>query len=667
MQTNRLAGGLTASLFSLSLVLAVAPPAAQAADAVPNVARLSLVQGNVAVERSGSKTNVAGVLNAPLDDGDALTAGKGARAEVQFDGTSALRVDSGAQVRFATLDAGNRVIDVARGTVSLDLFDNAPVLPEIDTPSATIRADEDGRYRVTVADDGTTFVTVRAGKAQIDLPQGTQYLVPGTTMKIAGSASNPTYRVVAFVPTDDFDRFNENRDSVLIAALASSQVPSDVAAGNLNAYGAWVYDPMYGDVWVPYANQTVDWAPYRDGSWSWGSQFGWTWVSYEPWGWAPYHYGRWFYNYGHGGWCWYPPRHRRTPWAPALVGWLTFGSGNFNLAVGIGNVGWVPLAPWETYYPWYGYDHRRGWHGTTIGTAINVTNINNYYGNASHGGATSVPGRRFTQGSFEHNRAITPGDLHHAVAYNGAIPVHATAHNATFGAAHTLPVSLRNERFTMDGRMPARTATQPAPRTKKSVEPVAHRGPPTHVNVWQAGSEDRQAPTGGGDAWARFAQSRDVQRAPGRDVRNVMHGATTGNANTARRSTTQTFSSQSTNDAWSRFQHDRGTYRVPQSPQQQNTQPQQRQWPQQQQPQQRREPQQPQQERRQPQQQRQWPQQQQPQERRQPQERQQAPPPPQPQQRQAPPPQQQQQPPPPPSERRSDDRSDSHSHDRDHK
>lgn len=616
MRTSRLAGGLTASLFFLSLVLIAAPGAVRADAENPNVARLSLVQGSVAIGRAGSKQNVAGVVNAPIEDGDALTAGRGARAEVQFDGTSALRMEQGAQVRFATLDPSNRVIDVARGTVSLDLFDNAPTMPEIDTPSATIRADEDGRYRVTVADDGTTYVTVRAGRAEIDLPQGTQHLTPGTTMKIAGSAANPTYSVVAFVPIDDFDRFNENRDGVLIAALGSSQVSTDVAAGNLDSYGAWVYDPTYGEVWVPYANQTTGWAPYRNGSWSWGSQFGWTWVSYEPWGWAPYHYGRWFYNHHHGGWCWYPPHQRRTPWAPALVGWLTFGSGSFNLSLGIGNVAWVPLGPGEPYHPWYAYNHHRGWYGTTIGNTVGITNVNNHYHNFSHGGATSVPGRRFALGDFKHNHAVNADELRHTVGYVGAVPVQATANNAAFNTSRRLPANLRDDRFVMHRTTARRTAST----SKRRSDPIAHATAP-------APNHPQSAAFGGGGAWERFTQSR-------------------GNVHVPLRSN----GTQRANDPWSRFQTNRGNYRAPQAQQHRQSQPnqqQQPQQPQQWQPQQRRQSQPQQRRQSQPQPE------QQPQRRQAPEQRSAPPPPPPPQQRSAPPP-------------RSDSRSsDRHDHSRD--
>ena len=98
------------------------------------------------------------------------------------------------------------------------------------------------------------------------------------------------------------------------------------------------------------------WAPYRAGRWVWEDFYGWTWVSYDPWGWAPYHYGRWYC--GSLGWAWYPgPRFGHYYWSPALVGFFGFGGyGGFHagFGFGFGNVGWVPLAPFEAFHPWWG-------------------------------------------------------------------------------------------------------------------------------------------------------------------------------------------------------------------------------------------------------------------------------------------------------------------------
>ena len=159
-------------------------------------------------------------------------------------------------------------------------------------------------------------------------------------------------------------------------------------AEDLDTYGSWTDVAPYGHVWRPRV-AVADWAPYRNGRWVWEDWYGWTWVSYDPWGWAPYHYGRWFWDTGFG-WCWYPGVYgRHHYWSPALVAWFGFGGGG-GVGFGFGNVGWVPLAPYETFHPWWG----RGYYGRGFNRNINITNVNvtNVYRNARFGNGISGVG-----------------------------------------------------------------------------------------------------------------------------------------------------------------------------------------------------------------------------------------------------------------------------------
>ena len=96
---------------------------------------------------------------------------------------------------------------------------------------------------------------------------------------------------------------------------------------NLAPYGQWIYDPQYGNVFVPYEDPSF--RPYTRGYWVM-TEYGNTWVSEDPWGWACYHYGRWTFN-SYYGWIWIPGYE----WAPAWVSWRW----------GRGYSGWAPLGP----------------------------------------------------------------------------------------------------------------------------------------------------------------------------------------------------------------------------------------------------------------------------------------------------------------------------------
>ncbi len=131
--------------------------------------------------------------------------------------------------------------------------------------------------------------------------------------------------------------------------------PEMTGADELDNYGRWESSSEFGPLWYP-ARVAVDWAPFRNGRWGWTVHWGWTWVDEQPWGYATSHYGRWV-NW-RGRWCWAPGAVvvNRPVFAPALVTWV--GSGNVQVGITIGGryappVAWYPLAPYESYRPWY--------------------------------------------------------------------------------------------------------------------------------------------------------------------------------------------------------------------------------------------------------------------------------------------------------------------------
>ncbi|MDB5041250.1 MAG: hypothetical protein JWN27_1976, partial [Candidatus Eremiobacteraeota bacterium] len=409
---------------------------AQADDGTSaGVARISLIAGSVAVQRGDTATPSAAVINAPVLAGDYLTTGDDSRAEVQMDGGTIVRLGANVQMRFTRLDGDARAIQVAEGTVELRLMRGTEGRADIDTPSITVRPRLTGSYRVSVTGEGRTLVTVRSGDAVIVTPQGDRALTAGTTLVAQGPASNPSIATQAAVALDEFDRFNQDRDARYERALADEKYVSRdiVGADDLNTYGRWAPDSTYGQVWVP-ANVASDWAPYRNGRWVWEDGFGWTWIGYEPWGWAPYHYGAWYRSPAYG-WCWYPPAYGAyTPWRPGLVAFFSFGGGS---------IGWVPLAPYEPWHPWWG----RRWHGGPT-VVNNTTIVNNYYDNDdvirrtyknAQYGVTTVPGKRFLLGRFEQRTVMKPSELRNVQIVRGALPIVPTAQNLRYSDRPVAP------------------------------------------------------------------------------------------------------------------------------------------------------------------------------------------------------------------------------------
>ncbi|MBV9700591.1 MAG: FecR domain-containing protein [Candidatus Eremiobacteraeota bacterium] len=464
------------ALVGVTLGSALPAPAEQAPDKNgPGVARVSVIEGSAVVQRGDSHTQTNAVRNAPLLPGDYISTGKTSRAEVQFDGMTAVRLGGNVQARITNNDPNNRAMQLADGTAEIGIVRDGRAF-QIDTPSATVRASRAGDYRISIAGDGSSWITTRRGSVEVVTPQGTYTLARGRTLVARGAATHPTITYTSEVTFDSFDDFNAQRDSTMLAALNASPNLNPQIAGydNLDSYGQWQNVAGYGQVWVP--QQSSNWAPYRNGSWVWEGGYGWTWVGNEPWGWAPYHYGNWFYANGYG-WAWYPPQSYAYPaWQPALVGFFGFSAGGpgWGVSVGFGGgdpcyggyggyggygygygygcpygypyIGWIPIAPFQPFYPYYpgwawtgfgwgfpGYGFG-GYNNVSITRIVNVYNINRYYRNWRYGGGSGTLVGHFHNGTIVgHTIAVNPRTVGRIGAFHGGMPVAPTRSNLGFG------------------------------------------------------------------------------------------------------------------------------------------------------------------------------------------------------------------------------------------
>jgi hypothetical protein len=297
---------------------------------------------------------VAAAVNAPLMSGDEISVAAGSRAEIQIDTAHFLRIGGDTELRLADLENGHYQVQVAHGLVTWRVLRDSQAQADISTPLVSVQPGRQSLVRVEVSPDGSSHVTVRHGEATVSTQKGSEKVTENSTMDIRGTAADPEFQVVAAAPRDEWDGWSDQRDSYLARAQAPRYVPQGVSGvEDLDAYGHWAYDPAYGWVWAP--TEASSWAPYQNGQWVWEDYYGWTWVDYAPWGWAPFHYGSWYMRPGLG-WAWFPgPRVGRVWWRPAMVGFFGWGGGiGIGVGFGFGNIGWVPLAPFEVFHPWYG-------------------------------------------------------------------------------------------------------------------------------------------------------------------------------------------------------------------------------------------------------------------------------------------------------------------------
>jgi hypothetical protein len=339
----------------------------------PGVARVSLIRGQVSIQRGDTGDWSAATINQPLEAGDKISTGADSQAEIQLDYANIVRLANNAQVNIVSLGNSQIQIQVAQGLVNFSTFKQEDSNAEIDTPNVAVRPGRGiGSFRIQVNSNGETLVVIREGEADVSTPQGSTNVKKGQLITIEGAGDDVQYKITDAPGNDDFDKWNEKRDRTIEDAQSWQHTdPYYTGSQDLDQYGTWSEVPDYGNVWIP--DEDSDWAPYRAGSWLWEPYWGWTWVSYEPWGWAPYHYGRWF-EY-RDRWCWWPgPVYGggfyRPFWSPAYVSFFGFGGG---VGFGFGSIGWLPIGPGDFFFPWWGayrerfgfrdFDDRRGFDG----------------------------------------------------------------------------------------------------------------------------------------------------------------------------------------------------------------------------------------------------------------------------------------------------------------
>ena len=358
------------SLLSLAIVGVRAAQAAE--EPTPGVGRVSLIHGDVSTMRGDSGDWVAASVNAPVVRGDTVSTADRSQSEIQLDYANVMRLAPQTEAKVADLSRTVIQVQLARGLLNFTVFKGTEADVEIDTLNVAVRPLREGIYRIEVNPAGETRVIVREGEAEIATPQGSTKLGKNQLITVQGT-DEPQYQIAQAPKRDEWDDWNRQRDSA-IGDAQSYRYANHYYTGaqDLDRNGRWVQVPDYDWCWTPYVNN--GWVPYRDGRWVWEPYWGWTWVSYEPWGWAPYHYGRWFLH--SNSWYWWPGYRSYgyyPTWAPAYVSFIGFGFGgrnwNFGFGFGFGSIGWLPLGPYDRYYPWHGRNNRYN--------VVNVTNITN--------------------------------------------------------------------------------------------------------------------------------------------------------------------------------------------------------------------------------------------------------------------------------------------------
>jgi hypothetical protein len=326
-------------------------------DPPGRVGRVAELQGRVLWFDHEEGQWVDAERNRPLTGGDRFATAADGHVQLRI-GSTTLRLGRASELEVVQLDDERLVFQLHAGQLALRVRSREVAREiEVGTPEARLQPVRSGHYRIDRVDDSTWVGSWRGEVAVAD--RAGLAVAAGQRLELyRETGTNDLRHAWGPIPEDEFAAWAVREDQRDDQRSASYRYVSPEMTGveDLDRYGRWDQHPEYGAIWYPLRVQ-VGWAPYRYGRWAWVRPWGWTWIDEAPWGFAPFHYGRWVW-WG-GRWGWAPGGYVVRPvFAPALVAWV--GGANWGVTVNIGGpaVGWVPLAPFEVYQPWYRHTPR---------------------------------------------------------------------------------------------------------------------------------------------------------------------------------------------------------------------------------------------------------------------------------------------------------------------
>jgi hypothetical protein len=299
---------LTVVLFLFSVIPALA--------STVRMVRLSLVQGDVQIDRNAGDGWEQAIVNMPVIGGARIYAAENSKAELEFEDGSSVRLAGPAQISVIGLSSAS---------------DGSPVNAiQVDSGVVYVNARlrKHGDFRIS-DNSGESFAITKPSHLRFTVNEQTASLAMNDGEATAQNASSDgtirggeTYNYILGqpasaarledVPVQSEDAWNQQRDryneqNASAGAQYSGEDATAPGVADLGNYGSYSDIPGYGESWQP-EGVGPDWSPFDNGAWCDYPDWGWTFVSGYPWGWAPFYYGNWFYLHGRG-WWWHGGPH----------------------------------------------------------------------------------------------------------------------------------------------------------------------------------------------------------------------------------------------------------------------------------------------------------------------------------------------------------------------
>jgi hypothetical protein len=327
------------------------------------VGRITHVEGKILTYSEDEEDWVEIGSNAPVGAEDGFYTVKNTRAELVFPNDTMLRMGELTELEVLRIEEDSTEIFIPSGIVRAYNHGLHTVV-KVGTAMGYVEIPPQGIVDLYVDDRATEIFALQedilfhktVGTGALE----THQLRAGSNSLIFSIRHVETGTMLADTP---WNRWCLDRDMILKeqAAIRSAHLPSrlQVYSHEIEPYGEWErmkYRGYYYWFWRP-VHVSIGWTPFTRGGWNrWHRDY--VWVSTEPWGWCTHHYGNWVNLYG--AWRWTPYIHMgfsspgisfvnlnihfgrlyRPYWHPGRIAWISTTT----------HVGWIPLAPWETYY-----------------------------------------------------------------------------------------------------------------------------------------------------------------------------------------------------------------------------------------------------------------------------------------------------------------------------
>ena len=364
--------GLLVCLFLIAVVMV--PPSSAADEPGMVVGRIYYIEGDLLRYVPAEKDWVAVVRDTPFGIEDTLFSGSRGMAELIVPNGTWIRIGNSTQIQFIALDTDLAEMDVASG-VGRFYNKSSDTVIKATSPFGYVLAYPGTVFDFYVGENSVEVVAIKGKVSFVHLATEAKYDVAAGSPSILADQQQVSSGEGTVDP--DWNRWNTVRENFLAAKArvrgrSVEYLPPSLRDESyaLDENGSWESVPYEGTSrWFWRPRVVVGWSPFTVGRWTdwYGDQ---TWIPAEPFGYVTHHYGNWVYvrNY----WYWAPPVVSVRVglslldvgffWYPGRVSWIHSGT----------YVGWVPLAPRETYYS---YRHWGGPHAVVVNN-VNITQIN---------------------------------------------------------------------------------------------------------------------------------------------------------------------------------------------------------------------------------------------------------------------------------------------------